>query len=86
MKNLVKKYEKAIKAEIEARGIELAKPFEELSTYERRDVLRVDELKIRSAMGLAREGLSKKDITDIVPISNELKAVLLALNEANGGE
>jgi len=33
-------------------------------------------LKERAAIGLAREGLHQEDISDIIPISEEMKALM----------
>ena len=65
---IVKEYKSKIKAESDARQIELPKDYKKMSMKERRDVLHRDELKERAAMGLAREGLRKEDITGIIPI------------------
>ena len=69
------------KAEIDARQIELPKDFKKMTMKERRDILQRDELKERAAMGLAREGLRQEDISDIIPISEEMKALILILAE-----
>lgn len=58
MKDIQKKYDKEIKAEIDFRGIndENLKPYEEVSMKEKRDLLKVDVTKILTAQLKSRDG------------------------------
>ena len=59
IKDLVTEYKTQVKAEIEARQIELPKDFEDMTMKGRREILRLDEMKNRMIMGLAREGTNQ---------------------------
>lgn len=62
IRDLVTEYKPQVKIEIEARQIELPKDFEDMTTKERREILRLDEIKNRTLMGLGREGTKPTDV------------------------
>ena len=74
------KHDDATKAETEARQIELPKAWGDLSTKEERDLLCVDEMKQPMAKGKARDGINVSDVKQIVPVSDELKALMPIFN------
>ena len=74
------KHDDATKAETEARQIELPKAWGDLSTKEERDLLRVNEMRRLTAEGKTRGGIDVSDIKQIVPVSDELKALTPIFN------
>ena len=77
---LQKKDDEEMKAEVDAREIELPKDWGEMGIKERRDALRRDELKNLALEEKVREGAVVKDIKEIVPMSEEMKAIMAEVN------
>ena len=69
-----------MRAEIEAREIALPAEWEKMGIKDRRDVLRTDELKQWILQGKAREGIQLSNVTQIVPESEEMQALIGELN------
>ena len=74
-----------MKAEVDAREIELPKAWEEMGIKERRDALRTDELKNMIVAKKLKEGSTIDKIKDIVPVSEELKAIMSEVNDRGRG-
>ncbi len=79
---IVVKYDAVMRAELEARGVELPKEYSEMSWKEKKAVLRLDEMKRVAAEGKGRDGIKVTKITDIVPISNEMIAKMAEMNDS----
>ena len=78
--NLKMIYDKQIEAEITFRKIQLKKPYAQLTAKEKKDHLRMDEMKYLFAQGKARDGIELKDIKYIVPQSAEMIALISVIN------
>ena len=70
----------SLEAEITFRKIQLKKPYAQLTAKEKKDHLRMDEMKYRVADGKARDGIELKDIKYIVPRSAEMIALISVIN------
>ena len=87
MKEIQKKYEKEVDAEIVCRRIELpvdgcgkGKKINQLSIKEKRDLLRVDQMKMLAGELKARDGIIPNDVKYIVPKSAAMKALVVRIN------
>ena len=76
LSKLTLQYDTQIKAELEAREIVLPKPFEDLKQAEKKDLLKRDEMKVLAAADKAKEGIAKDKVTEIVPVSDEMIALM----------
>ena len=83
IQNLQAKYDKQIEAEIRHRRIELTAPYNKLKHKEKRDLLRLDEMKNLLAEGKAQDGILPRDIKYIVPRSAEMIALVSTINRNN---
>ena len=81
MVKLTLKYDNEMKLEAEARQIVLAKEWKEMDLKEKRDALRLDEMKHLMAAGKCRDGMQVKDVKQIVPVSDALIALMAILNK-----
>jgi hypothetical protein len=80
IKYILQKYDKEIRAEIECRGIRLSKPYTQLSMMEKKNLLKVDEMKNLAVQLKAREGIQPSDVKQIAPQLAEMLALAVALN------
>ena len=87
MKDIQKKYETEVDAEIVCRRIELPvdedgkrKPCNQLSMKEKRDLLRIDQMKMLAGELKAGDGIRPSDVKYIVPKSAAMKALVLRIN------
>ena len=87
VKDIQRKYDEEIKAEIDCRGIEYpkddagnTKAYDQLSMKEIRDLLRVDQLKSLAGDGKAGDGIRPSDIKYIVPRSAAMRALVVRIN------
>lgn len=83
IRNLQRKYDAQIKAEIICRRIELDKPYDQLKQKEKVDYLRLDEKKDRVDQEKAQDVIQPRDITYIVPPSAEMIALVATINRNN---
>ena len=88
MKEIQKKHEQEVDAEIVCRRIELPvaedgkrKKINQLSIKEKRDLLRVDQMKMLTGELNARDGIIPNDVKYIVPKSAAMKALVLRIND-----
>ena len=81
-KDMQRKYDKEIRAEIEFRKLRLEKPYEELSIAEKKELLINSEMGIRAAQLKARDGISPGDIKYIAPQSKEMQDLVERLNNS----
>ena len=75
-----KRYDKEIRAKIECRGIQHNKPYNQLSIKEKKDILKVNEMKNLAAQLKARESVQPSDTKYIVPQSAEMKALVITIH------
>ena len=87
MKDIQKRYDKEIEEEMVCRRIELPvgedgnrKRSDHLSMKEKRDLLRVDQMKMFAAELKAGDGIKPNDVKYIVPKSAALKALVARIN------
>ena len=78
---LLAKYEKEIKAEIESRGIKYKGPYSKLGHRDKVELLKKSELGRLAGEGKAQEGMTLKNISYIVPESQEMKALVYLINK-----
>ena len=81
-KDIQRKYDRQIRAEIEFRKLQLKKPYEELTMAEKKELLINSEMGIRAAQLKARDGISPGDITYITPQSEELQDLVKSINNS----
>ena len=87
MKDIQKKYDKEIEAEIVCRRIELPvdddgkrKLCNQLSMKEKRELLRIDQMKMLAGELKAGDGIRPSDVKYIVPKSAAMKALVVRIN------
>ena len=88
-KDLVRKYDRHIEAEMKKRQIKYpkgkdgkSKLFKELTMKEKRDLLVLDEIRILAEQGKAREGIEPRNVKYIVPQSEEMKELVATINNS----
>ena len=89
IKDTQKKYDKEIKAETSFRRIELPedddgnkKTFDQLSMKEKRDLLRVDQMKMLAEELKTGDGIRPSDVKYIVPQSAAMRALVARINNS----
>lgn len=87
IKDIQRKYDKEIQAEIDCRGIEYpkdeqgnTKTFNQLSMKEIRDMLKMDQMKTLAGELKAQDGIRPRDVKYIVPKSTAMKALVARIN------
>ena len=79
-KDIQRKYDAQIRAEIEFRKLQLPKPYEDLTIVEKKELLINSEMGIRATQLKARDGISPGDITYITPQSEEMQELVKQIN------
>ena len=89
IKDIQRKYDKEIKAEIACRRIELPedengnkKTYTQLSMKEIRDLLKVDQMKMLTGELKAGDGIRPSDVKYIVPQSAAMQALVATINSS----